>query len=299
MSLFGKKWDKWWSSPGNQRDVLIGTMGAGGYVIAEYRDNERRKREALRTGNREAYQAAVNAQKKIEAQIDEQELADIKAEEEALEMWDQYVEYGKQGALDMAAFRANPTEYIKKRTNYEGVQKLMTEGMDKSAAARGDLLGNEQQARIARGTADLITLKQQEALSNIMTLLDLGKQGTAAQTAISRDFDLARRGRDKDRMSLEEWMAQQTQLFHNTNRNIQAQRYSDANALTMNLINNAANLGMAGATLATGMSPRGVTPVNTAPVTNAAPMTSPAAPMTSPAQPGPTGSYAGSGQYWS
>lgn len=247
-------------------------VAATAFVVDEYRDNERRKREALRQGNREAYDALVARGEKIGAQLDAQEKADIDREQKALAEWDQFVELGKQGELDMKAFRADPTAYIKKRTNFEGTQKVMVEGMDKSAAARGDLLGSEQQARIARGTADLLTLKQQEALDNIYSLLDLGRMAKGARGEITSEFDRARRARDDARRGLEAKLGDAEAAYNTTNRAIAAKRYEDANALTMNMINNAANLGLGAATLAAGLPPTAspsvaLTPAQQAPVT--------------------------------
>lgn len=253
-----------WAGGSNLGNTMIaaGTAGAwtpaaalipAGLIVNEYTKNERRKRDALRTGNKEAYAAAVRASDEILARADAADRAAIKAEAEALGQWDEFVKLGEQGQLDLKQFNANPTAYIKSRTNFDAEAAEIVKAVEKGAAARGDLLGTETIAREAIGTADLMSKKRMEAMDNINQLLGLGKYGTEGQAAVRRDFDAYERDRNTKRDEITAWLAGQEQIFHKTNRDITAKRYADANALTMNMINTAANLGMAGATLATGI----------------------------------------------
>ena len=236
--------------------VAVAPVGAAMATVAardSYVDNARKGRKA----GRDAAKATQDYFDKIyadnQAWQEEERQRMAKEDKDAYDALAGERAIGKMGEADLAAFRNDPTAFIKANTDFDAQVAETVKAGDMSAAAKGDFLGSGREVRQAREIVSLNGTKRQEALGNIMALLQIGGSATAkgmASKALTagRLDNLGVQGQQAAGMN-----AQAMAEYYRNLGGINAGGYADANATTMDLIKTGAGLGISAATLATGM----------------------------------------------
>ncbi len=239
----------------NWNNEIAGTSSKTLNPIGQYRYNARAGRAAQRKGNQQILDANKAGWDKIDQWYAEEQARQAAAEKANQEALAPQRAIGDMGAADLAAFRADPVAFIKQNTDYSKVLGETVAANDASASARGDFLGSGHSVRTARDAVSLMGTKRQEALGNIMALLQIGGRATEQGIAARESATASGAQLTRDRTAAQIGESNSLSDYYRNIAAINAGRYADANAITMDLVKTGAGLGIAGATLAAGVPP--------------------------------------------